>query len=81
MDSMTPEDALREAISRAGSQAKLADICGCTQAAVSQMLTRAQPMLSAPFVLKVEAALEIPRWLLRPDFYPAPNADATSIAA
>lgn len=70
MDEMTPDAALREAIARAGSQAKLAGVCGCTQAAISQMLTRADPMLSHAFVLKVEAATGVPRWRLRPDIYP-----------
>jgi len=81
MDAPTPEAALRKAISLAGSQSKLAAICGCTQAAISQMLARAEPMLSAQYALRVEEALGIPRHISRPDFYPAPEAANNSIAA
>lgn len=52
------------------SQTRLAKICGCTQGAVWQMLNRPEPGLSPKYVLKVEAALNIPRHLLRPDYYP-----------
>ena len=56
----------------AQNQTALAAICGCTQGAVWQMINKPRPALSVKFVLRVEAALHIPRHLLRPDFYPAP---------
>jgi DNA-binding transcriptional regulator YdaS (Cro superfamily) len=66
----TPEDALKLAVARAGSQVKLAKICGCTQSAISQMLNKPHPRLSHQYVLAVSAALDIPRSALRPDLYP-----------
>ncbi len=69
---MTPAAALDLALHRAGSQAKLAAICGCTQGAVWQMLKKPSARLSVPYVLKVEAAFGISRHDLRPDVYPAP---------
>lgn len=61
---------LKAALNAAGSQTALARICGCTQGAVWQMLNKEVPRLSIPYVLKVEAALGIPRHMLRPDIYP-----------
>jgi len=63
------------------SQTELAKICGCTQGAVWQMMNKAEPRLSVQYVLKVEAALLIPRWLLRPDYYPSPRSDAPVVSA
>jgi len=70
----TPEAlGLKLALKAAGdSQTKLAEICGCTQGAIWQMINKPEPALSYKYVLKVEAALNIPRHLLRPDLYPAP---------
>lgn len=59
-----------------GSQSELARICGCTPAAVWQMVNKKAPALSVPYVLKVETALHIPRHILRPDIYPAPAVAA-----
>lgn len=59
------------------NQSALAAICGCTQGAIWQMINKPNPGLSVKYVLKVEAALNIPRHLLRPDFYPAPAPAAT----
>ena len=81
MVDINPDAALREAIALAGSQAKLAAICGCTQAAISQMLARQQPMLSVQFVLRVEAALGVARHHLRPDIYPEAIAEPVSVEA
>ncbi len=61
---------LRAAVTAAGSQSALADVCGCTQGAVWQMLNKQRPRLSVQYVLKVESALNIPRHMLRPDIYP-----------
>lgn len=77
---MSPYDALLKAIEIAGSQAKLATICGCTQGAVWQMLNKQEPRLSHKFVLEVEAATGVPRWQLRPDLYP-PNLGAGPLAS
>jgi len=74
-----PKAALERAITLAGGQTALAAICGCTQGAVWQMLNKADPpRLSVQFVLKVEDALGIPCYELRPDFYPAPVAVANA---
>lgn len=76
------ETALRDALNAVeGNQSKLARICGCTQGAVWQMLNKPQPMLSVQYVLKVEAALGIPRHHLRPDVYPDPASDRMPLAA
>jgi DNA-binding transcriptional regulator YdaS (Cro superfamily) len=77
---VTPQDALNKAVEKAGGQGKLARICGCTQGAIWQMLNKAEPKLSAEFVLKVEAATGVPRWELRPDIYP-PDLPASPLAA
>lgn len=69
---MTAEDALRQAVKKAGGQTALAVICGCTQGAIWQMLNRAEPRLSHRYVLIVERTLGISRYVLRPDIYPAP---------
>lgn len=74
---MTPAQALIEAVKRAGSQGKLATICGCTQGAIWQMLNKAEPMLSPQYVLAVEGATGVPRERLRPDLYPSTNGALT----
>lgn len=61
---------LRAALTAAGGQSKLAEVCGCTQGAIWQMLNKPRPRLSVQYVLKVEDALGIPRHMLRPDIYP-----------
>lgn len=71
---LTPEGALKEAIRLAGSQGKLADICGCTQGAISQMLSKPEPRLSHKYVLVVSAATGVSREALRPDLYPPADA-------
>ena len=57
------------------NQSELARICGCTQGAIWQMVNRPDPQLSYRYVLKVEAALDIPRHVLRPDVYPPPESE------
>lgn len=74
------EAALRAALAAVdNNQSELARICGCTQGAIWQMLNRPKPCLSYKYVLKVEAATKVPRYLLRPDIYPQP-ADAVEAA-
>lgn len=66
---MSSEKALRAAISKAGSQKKLAKILGTTQQAISWWLKRT---LRAPaeHVLAIENATGVSRHDLRPDLYP-----------
>jgi hypothetical protein len=71
--------ALRAALAAVkDNQSELARICGCTQGAVWQMLNRNPPRLSYKYVLKVEAATGVPRYLLRPDIYPRPAQSAVN---
>jgi DNA-binding transcriptional regulator YdaS (Cro superfamily) len=77
----TPALALADAISRAGSQEKLAAICGCTQGAICHMTKKDQPQLSAQFVLTVAQKLGIPPHALRPDLYHPPEVMARLGAA
>lgn len=63
------------------NQTDLARICGCTQGAVWQMINKPNPRLSVQYVLKVEAALHIPRHLLRPDIYPPPPVETQATHA
>ena len=68
---LTPIDAFHNAIDRAGGQAALAKICGCTQGNISQLKLKGSS-LPPQYVLAVEAAgLGITRHDLRPDIYPA----------
>jgi len=66
---LTPFEALKLAVEKAGSQAKLAEICGVSQTAVWKWLQSCK-MLPGEYVLTVEAELGIPRHLLNPKFYP-----------
>lgn len=64
-----PVEAFAKAIEIAGSQTKLAKVCGCTQGNISQLIRAGKP-LPAEYVLKVEAETGISRHDLRPDLYP-----------
>ncbi|MEO7469479.1 MAG: YdaS family helix-turn-helix protein [Sphingobium limneticum] len=70
---LTPFEALKEALSRACSQANLAAMCGVGQPAVSKWLQSGK-RLPADYVLAVEAATGVSRHLLRPDIYPLSEA-------
>ena len=84
---MTDDDqiaaaSLRAALAAAGgSQSELARTCGCTYGAIWQMLNKPKPRLSVPYVLRVEAAYNIPRHMLRPDVYPNPVSTVAAAAA
>lgn len=65
----TPFEALQEAVSRAGTQQAMADICGVSQTAVWKWL-QSSKRLPAEHVLRVEAATGVSRHQLRPDIYP-----------
>jgi len=69
---MSTTEALRTAISRAGSQAKLADGLGVGQTAISNWLNR-QKRVPAERVLAVEQLTGVSRHMLRPDLYPEPT--------
>ena len=69
VDSHSPLDALREAISVAGSQGKLARMCGVSSTAVWKWLQVAK-RIPAEFVLSAEAGTGVSRHRLRPDIYP-----------
>ena len=66
---MQQHQALEEAITRAGSQTKLAKFCGRSQPAV-WVWVRKKKRLPAEHVLSVEAATGVSRHDLRPDIYP-----------
>lgn len=61
-------EALRTAISNAGSQTKLAERIGKTQGHISQWLRRGT--VPAEMVLTIERASGVSRHELRPDLYP-----------
>lgn len=58
------------ALDKAGSQVRLAEICGVKQPTVWGWLQTKSPRLPAEYVLKVEAELGLSRHDLRPDIYP-----------
>ena len=61
--------ALLEAIEKAGSQAKLAKICGVSSTSVWKWVHYIGEM-PPTFVLRAEAATGVSRHDLRPDIYP-----------
>lgn len=63
------QNALLRAIEKAGSQAKLADLLGIGQTAISNWLNR-ESGVPAERVLKIEEATGVSRHELRPDLYP-----------
>jgi DNA-binding transcriptional regulator YdaS (Cro superfamily) len=65
----TPFEAFDLAITRAGSQAALAKICGCTPGNINQLVKKRSD-LPAEYVLAVEAATGVSKHDLRPDIYP-----------
>lgn len=68
---LTPHEALRLCLRKAGSQEKLGHELGCSQTAVWKMLHSSRRM-SHQFVLIAERAFDVPRYVLRPDIYPHP---------
>ncbi|WP_380787257.1 transcriptional regulator [Sphingomonas sp. R86521] len=64
-----PHSVLLEAIRRAGSQGRLASICGCTPPNIWQLVRRRRP-LPARYVLAVEQHTGLSRHCIRPDIYP-----------
>jgi len=69
VQTLTPYEALTQAIDVAGSQSELARICGVSPTAVWKWV-QSSKRLPGEYVLQVEAATGVPRHLLRPDLYP-----------
>lgn len=67
--------ALERAIDKATSQTKFAEAIGTTQQLVSYHMSKRNRM-PAEWVIPTERAFGIPRHELRPDLYPAAQADA-----
>lgn len=65
----TPFEALKTAVSRAGSQTAFANFIGVKQSTVWKWLQCEKP-LPAEYVLKAEQKTGVSRHLLRPDIYP-----------
>ena len=65
----TPFEALRAALTVAGSQSALARVCGVSSTAVWKWV-QSSKRLPAEYVLLVEAATGVSRHFLRPDIYP-----------
>ncbi|WP_375290889.1 transcriptional regulator [Qipengyuania sp.] len=66
---MSPQAALKQSVSVAGSQGALARLCGVKQPTVWKWLNKKKP-LPAEHVLRVEEATGVSRHDLRPDLYP-----------
>ena len=77
---ITPNEALRLAVEKAGGQSAFARVVGCTPGNVWQML-KYNRELSAHFVLSAETATGISRHDLRPDLYPRSPAGDQAILA
>lgn len=58
---------LERAIEKAGSQAKLAELVGCTQAAISNYARGRR--LPGELAVEIERATGVPRKELRPDLF------------
>ncbi|MGU3403391.1 YdaS family helix-turn-helix protein [Methylobacterium brachiatum] len=69
--------AFARAIAAAKGQAPLARAIGTSQSNVWEWLNRSPRGVPAEWVLRVEAATEVPRHILRPDLYPPPSIAAS----
>lgn len=65
----SPHQVFANAVVTHGGQTRFAEVCGCTQGNIWQLLRKQSP-LPAQYVLKVESAFGISRHDLRPDLYP-----------
>lgn len=70
----TPFEALKAAVTRAGSQSALARICGVSQTAVWKWLQSGK-RLPAEYCRAVEQATDVPKHLLRPDIFDDDGVD------
>jgi DNA-binding transcriptional regulator YdaS (Cro superfamily) len=69
MQHQQKHDALKVAVSLAGGQTALAEICNCKKQSINEAL-RHKRGLPAQYVNVVSEKLKIPRHVLRPDLYP-----------
>ncbi len=65
---------LKLALDKAGSQSRLAEICGVTQPTVWGWINKGNARIPGEYVLTVERELELSRHDLRPDLYPREDA-------
>lgn len=61
---------LQLALDKAGSQSRLAEVCGVSQPTVWGWINKGRAQLPAEYVLSCERELGISRHDLRPDLYP-----------
>lgn len=61
---------LQVALDKAGSQVRLAEICGVSQPTVWGWINKGRGLIPAEYVIAVETATGVPRHELRPDIYP-----------
>lgn len=75
---MTFKDYVARAVEMKGSQQKLAEAIGCSQQQISYLLNEAD-RISVEMAVKIEAATagDVPRYVLRPDIFPAPLQEAS----
>jgi DNA-binding transcriptional regulator YdaS (Cro superfamily) len=69
---------LQAALDKAGTQAKLAEVCGVSQPTVWGWINKGNGRIPAEYVLAVEEKLGLARHDLRPDIYPAPDQAAAA---
>lgn len=62
------------AIRLAGTQTALADMSGVTQACISKLFSGKSKRMDPDTAIKISAALNIPKHVLRPDIFDAPAA-------
>jgi DNA-binding transcriptional regulator YdaS (Cro superfamily) len=67
---------LQLALDKAGSQVRLAEICGVSQPTVWGWINKGSGRIPAEYVLLIERELGLSRHVLRPDIYPATDAAA-----
>lgn len=75
----TPFEALRAAVTRAGSQSAMARLCGVSQTAVWKWIQSGK-RLPAEHCLVVERKTGISKHVLRPDIYPADQSSVSQLA-
>lgn len=67
---------LQAALDKAGSQVRLAEVCGVSQPTVWGWLNKGSGRIPGEYVLSIERELGVSRHLLRPDLYPPDEAVA-----
>lgn len=67
---------LQLALDKAGSQVRLAEICGVSQPTVWGWINKGNGRIPAEYVIAVEQATGVSRHDLRPDIYPRADAAA-----